>query len=324
MSPHDEQVELPIATRTGLTADELYNLALGESVWPHEKRVVYCSVTGKPWCKVSEECVKEVILAVGANSPQLEVMIDRMILFNGPSPLWQSKVHNGLVQNKMLDPAGFLVYLISGTVMKKIYEKNARQAGDLDYEVNWRKQMVKLYASYMRMEHSFLDAINDSILAVSAEGYIAPPHLLPSQNLLDYADKDMLNKLCITLRKQYKYVKVDGVTYGLQRTTAPRPKNFIHQRTVDKAYGLDALDDITARRMRDLMLISMVRKLDMNMTAHERAIAKEMIGVDSPMLAEFKRLEKAMPDMVTGKALQPKPAKFSVGTAPKFSFMKKV
>lgn len=320
MSPHEgEQTEFP-TMRAELSAEELYNLALGETLWPEEKRTIYCSVTGKPWGKVTEAYVKETVLTFGSDQARLTEMVDRMTLFNGPSPLWQAKVANMLVENKQRDPAGFCVYLLTTTVLKRIYEK--QRQGNLEFEIGWRKAMTQLYRTFTQIGNSFLDNINDALLNISAEGYIAQPHQLPSQNLLDYADRDMLVRLVETCKKQYRYMKSAGEYYGRQVQGAARPKNFVHGRTVLKDGGLEQFDEITARRMRDLQLLKILRNLDIPFSAAEKDLAKRVTGVASPILQELKRIEFEHPELVrqpeqkpasTHKVLRGQPVVFSFG-----------
>lgn len=322
MTPTSDQATLLPHLAHEIDADTLYSLALGEAIWPQEKRKIYCSVTGKPWGKVSEEHVREIVSLCGNDIPKLELMISRMVLFSGPSPLWQSKIAATLVENKLRDPAGFLVYLISHIVLKRVYEK--QRTGDLDYEIKWRQGMTALFSAYSVMDRGFLGNVNDALLNISAEGYIAQPHQLPAQNILDYSTKEMLTKLVDICRKQYKYLKIDGEYYGLQRTTAQRPKHFVHGRAANSALGLEEFDTQTARKLRDLQLLEIVRGMDLKFTPHEKALAKHAIGVDSPMLQIFRDLERNKPELVKEPGTGEK-AKFvvSAGAPIQFSFGKK-
>lgn len=252
----------------------LYDTAIAESLWPEHKRTIYCAVTGRPWGIVSDEYVNTVIQSFGADTDTLNKMIDRMTLFSGPSPMWQSHTPNFLYINKQVDPAGFLVYMLN------IFLELQKITSDLDGRIQWRKDTTRLYKFLTTSDKKYLDNINSILLMLNGEGFKTPLHLLPSKQIIDYAKQETLDKL-VTVSHSY---------YNRRKRMKNAPAmwaNQVHKRLALKDGNLEDFDIEKQGYLLDLMLTYLFQRADNTYTVTERKRAKSIIGIASPTKLEL-------------------------------------
>lgn len=284
------------------TITSLYDTTIAEQLWPEYKRVIYCSITGRPWGMVSETYIHEVIQTFGNDLPQLNLMIDRMTLFSGPSPMWQSHTPDFLYINKQVDPAGFLVYMLN-IFLRLQYEA----ATDLDGRIQWRKDVTKLYKFLTTSNKQYLDNVNSILLMLNGEGFRTPIHLLPSKHIIDYCRQETLDKLISISHTYYERRKKMKTHQG---TWA----NQVHKRLAIKDSNVEGFDLEKQGYLLDLMLTDLFQRTDTAHTRTERRNAKEILGIASPTKLELNTMQQKVLDYKRAGKSNPfmNPAKWGV------------
>lgn len=275
---------------TEMDTTALYDAAQAEQAWPTEKRTIYCSITGIPWGTVSEEYVQFFMKYFRTQYRELaELHINRMTLFSGPSPMWQSKTPETLVMNQHADPCGFLVYLLNWSLKLEVAAVEAKKT-DLDAFIAWRKSMVRLREMLKSVDTDFVNKVNDTILLMTGDGLYPQPHTFPSRELEPYGTKETLTKLMETCKKYYDRYK--GRFTVLPGGRSPHStRHEIHHRTFLKAYNAEQLKVKEQADMIDLIVADLFAEMDAAASPEEHERAKKKTGIKSATFAMLKEIE---------------------------------
>lgn len=270
----------------------LYDAAQSEQAWPSHRRTIYCSVTGIPWAIVSEEYVQFYMKYFWrTNKQEADWFINRMQLFAGPSPMWQTKTPDMLVINQHADPCGFLVYLLNW-VLKLEPAALAAHKNDIYALINWRWSMVELRRQLDKISVDFIHKINDTLLLMTGEGLYPEPHVFPARELDAYANEETLKRLMQTCRKYYERYKGRYSAQIVAGKFAHKVKHEIHAKTFLSAYNADKLAAKEQRDMVDLIIEDLFRELDAAALPEEHEAAKKKYGIKSATYALLRDVEK--------------------------------
>lgn len=286
----------PSDTQSNASPFDLYDETLGEMLWPASKRIRYCAVSGAPWAMVLPSIVRQAVIAFGASDrPKLDRIIAETILFEGVSPLWQSKTPQNINANRSLDPAGFCVYMIDSMLRQEYREREQEATDRLMFKAEWRHSMHKLYtwtqSALDSGNRKWVDRLNEIILLCSANQCLPTGISLKDKNPGSYADKQAMETLIKTLAVNYQKRKKAMENQPLFHAAAQparmeggrkiQPFNSIHAQAALLATGTNGFDEKSKKKLVELHVESLMQSMNIGYTNEETRRAKSLTGKDN-------------------------------------------
>ena len=223
VAPARETAQAAVEQATVADLSQPVDFALqvqAEDLWPSDKRVMYCTLTGQPWGQVTEQYIQQLITAYSFEEyGEFDEYIRNRWMIAGPAPLWQGFTTEHLRRNKELDPVGFLVYMIRYTlqidkVIEAVNKRSHRASGGAsatEILYQFQQAQARLYRDLTVVDKGQIAVCNETLLLMSTEGKLPTRNQMPSTDLDWYGDAENLEKFLRKLKRIYSRRRAKAV-----------------------------------------------------------------------------------------------------------------
>lgn len=301
------QIEQTPRTQVQLSAFDLYDIALGEALWPAKDRTIRCSISGAPYAQVTEQYVRNAVMAFGAKGKaELATLIAQSTLFAKPSPMWQSKTPITINNNRMLDPAGFLVYMINSMLAPEKKRILAEANGDnLATQIQWQKENATLYdwaeANVLGSNNRpWLDRLNDILLLCSGNQCLPVGNAIKGKTPGYYANKETLEALVKELGGNYKRRKAatsgqplfnhSHQPHRLEGARFIQSFNSVHAQAAMISTNIAGFDEKAKKKLYELQVESLLMSMDIGFSMEDKRRASSLHNSNNAFLLTLDRV----------------------------------